>query len=174
MPTAGALNQHNRQLGIDMGDYSAQVRWECEGDFLAQRYSRAHEWVFDGGAVVSASAAPRNVAGPYADASAVDPEEALVAAAASCHMLWFLHLAAKAGWEVARYEDRAAGVLGKDERGKISVVSIRLSPVVTFRERAAGEEDLARLHRAAHESCFIANSLRGEVSISRSETRLIL
>jgi organic hydroperoxide reductase OsmC/OhrA len=150
-----------------MTEYLATVEW-VRGDqpFLDNRYARAHDWRFDGGAVVRGSSAPESVPVPMSDPTAVDPEEALVASASSCHMLFFLAYAARAGFVVDRYLDEAVGIMGRDERGKVAIVSVILRPAVTFsgdtRPDAAA---LADLHHRSHEHCYIANSLRAEVTV---------
>ena len=136
-----------------------------DGEFASGRYSRAHEWSFDGGAVVRGSSSPSVVPEPMSDASAVDPEEALVAAASSCHMLWFLSLAQKARIEVQSYRDEAVGAIGKDERGRVAITRITLRPEIGFSGREPGAEELRALHHQAHEKCFIANSLRSEIVV---------
>ena len=144
--------------------YRAAVRWTRGADeFLHQRYSRGHSWHFDEGLTVPASASPHAVRAPYAVAAAVDPEEALVAALSSCHMLFFLSLASKAGWVVEHYEDAAEGVMTKNEQGRVAVTNVTLRPVVTIRSPHPSLEQFAALHDNAHEECFIANSLRSEV-----------
>lgn len=148
-----------------MADYLATVEWTCEGDFRGGRYSRAHRWRFDGGAVVPASASPGNVAAPWSDPAGVDPEEALVAAVSSCHMLWFLHLARESGLDVAAYSDEARGTLGKGGDGKVAITRVVLRPDIAFNGDAPDAEALAALHHAAHERCFIANSLKAEVVV---------
>jgi organic hydroperoxide reductase OsmC/OhrA len=150
------------------GRYEATVRWQLqEGErFTAQRYGRGHEWAFDGGARVRASASAQHVRAPYADPAGIDPEEALVAALASCHMLFFLHLAARAGFVVAAYEDRAEGVMGRREDGREWISRVTLRPAVAFAgEKRPDEAAVAALHHAAHEGCYIANSVRTEVRI---------
>lgn len=148
-----------------MPNYSATILWQRNGAaFTDQRYSRAHAWHFDGGAVVPGSSSPHTVPLPYSDAAAVDPEEAFVAALSSCHLLWFLHLAAKAGYVVERYEDCADGVMAKNAEGKLAMTLVTLRPRAEFagaqRPTRAGIE---ALHHAAHEECFIANSVKSEV-----------
>lgn len=150
-----------------MSEHLATVEWR-RGDqpFADNRYSRAHDWRFDGGAVVRGSSAPTSVPEPMSDAAAVDPEEALVAALSGCHMLFFLAYAAKAGFVVDRYHDEATGVLGRDERGRISITHITLRPAVDWsgeaRPDAAALDDL---HHRAHEACYIANSIRAAVTV---------
>jgi organic hydroperoxide reductase OsmC/OhrA len=146
--------------------YTALVRWQRQPEepFTDNRYSRRHEWRFDGGAVVPGSSSPHSVRLPFSDASAVDPEEALVAAASSCHLLTFLYLAAKAGWQVDAYEDDAVGLMAHNEQGREAITLITLRPAIRFgggREPSAAE--LARLHHEAHEQCYIANSLKSEI-----------
>jgi organic hydroperoxide reductase OsmC/OhrA len=148
-----------------LGEYRAVVEWAGEGDFAAGRYSRAHVWRFDGGAEVPASASPHVVPLPFSDPAGVDPEEALIASASSCHMLWFLHLARDAGLAVARYQDEAVGHMGTDERGRTAFTRIVLHPRIDFAGAAPDAQTLARLHYAAHDACFIANSLRCEVVV---------
>ena len=148
-----------------MASYTATVSWRSDGAFASNRYSRAHEWRFDGGAVVPASSSPHVVPLPLSDPAGVDPEEALVASASACHMLWFLSLAQAAGLDVADYNDEAEGRMGKDERGRIAVTRIALRPLITFNGSAPSAEELDRLHQQAHEKCFIANSLRSEIVV---------
>jgi organic hydroperoxide reductase OsmC/OhrA len=148
-----------------VAEHKAIIEWECGGGFAENSYSRAHAWRFDGGAVVPASSSPSVVPLPMSDPAGVDPEEALVAAASSCHMLWFLHLAREGGFVVLRYRDEAAGTMGKNERGRMAIVRIALRPSVAFAGPAPGEETLAHLHREAHERCFIANSLCCEIVV---------
>jgi organic hydroperoxide reductase OsmC/OhrA len=148
-----------------VASYVATVEWRADGGFREGRYSRAHRWAFDGGAVVPASASPHVVPAPMSDPAGVDPEEALVASVSSCHMLWFLHLARDAGLDVAAYRDEARGTMGKDERGRMAVTRIALRPKIDFAGEAPGAEALERLHHEAHEKCFIANSLRTEIVV---------
>lgn len=148
--------------------YETKLRWSRgDASFLDNRYSRRHEWSFDGGVTVVASSSPSVVPLPYSAADAVDPEEALVASAASCHMLWFLSLAARRGFIVDEYEDEPAGVMEKNADGKLAFTQITLSPRIRFSaERAPSTEELAALHHAAHADCFIANSLRCDVVVA--------
>jgi len=148
-----------------MAKHDAVIVWQSDGNFASGKYSRAHEWRFDGGAIVRGSSSPHVVPVPLSDAAGVDPEEALIASAASCHMLWFLDLARRAGFDVASYRDDAEGVLGKDDRGRIALTTIRLRPDIAFSGRAPTAAELADLHHEAHEKCFIANSLRSEVVV---------
>ena len=149
-----------------MSTYTAEVVWQVAGAFADNLYSRAHLWRFDGGVEIKASASPGSVRAPLSDPAAVDPEEALVASVSSCHMLWFLDLARQAGFAVSAYHDAAAGTLGRDDRGRISMTRFVLKPRIAFDGPSPDPEELARLHAAAHERCFIANSLRAEVIVA--------
>lgn len=150
-----------------MSESIVKVLWRRgDREFRGGKYLRAHVWRFDGGLEVPGSSSPTTVPAPLSDPKAVDPEEALVAALASCHMLWFLALASKAGFEVDAYEDDAVGVLGKDAAGKTSLTVATLRPRVTFSGAARPDDGKFRdLHHRAHELCFIANSLRTEVRL---------
>ena len=144
-----------------MADYLATIEWTLDGDFAANRYSRAHRWRFDGGAELAASASPHIVAPPLADPAGVDPEEALVASASSCHMLWFLALARKKGFEVASYEDDADGILD----GK-RFTSATLRPRVRWEGEPPPPEAIEGFHHRAHELCFIAASVDFPVEVA--------
>lgn len=151
-----------------MSEHLATVEWSRgDQDFTGARYSRAHDWRFDGGAVVRGSSAPSAlVPTPLSDPTAVDPEEALVAALSSCHMLFFLAFAAKAGFTVDSYRDEAVGVLARDERGKTSITTVALRPAVVFSgARTPDAAAIDDLHHRAHSACYIANSIRADVTI---------
>jgi len=148
--------------------YEATVTWsrQTSEKFTDNRYSRAHEWAFDGGVTVRASSSPSVVPLPLSAADAVDPEEALVASASSCHMLYFLFFAAKRGFVVDRYEDMAFGVLEKNAAGKMFISKITLRPAVTFSGgKSPTADELNALHHSAHEECFIATSLKSEIVV---------
>jgi organic hydroperoxide reductase OsmC/OhrA len=148
-----------------VAEHGAVIEWRSDGRFASGRYSRAHAWRFDGGAELKGSSSPHVVPTPMSDPAGVDPEEALIASASSCHMLWFLHVARDAGFDVASYRDAATGRMGKDERGRIAITRIVLRPEIAFAGEAPDAEALARLHHDAHEACFIANTLRCEVVV---------
>jgi organic hydroperoxide reductase OsmC/OhrA len=132
--------------------------------FTDNRYSRGHRWRFDGGVEVPASSSPHSVPMPLSIAAAVDPEEAFVASISSCHMLWFLSIAAKGGLVVDSYRDDAVGVMGRNADGKVFVRTVTLRPRVALGgSKAATREELAAIHHEAHEACYIANSIRTEV-----------
>lgn len=150
-----------------MAEYVATVRWS-RGDarFIDNRYSRIHEWEFDGGATISASASPLVVPTPLSSAAAVDPEEAFVVSLSSCHMLWFLSIAAGQGFVVDSYEDKAVGRMAKNEAGKLVFDRVTLRPDIRFSGPVVPDvETIAGMHRRAHEECFIANSVRTAVVI---------
>ncbi len=156
-----------------MHTYGAKVTWkkDQQAKFTDQRYSRRHEWSFDGGVVVSASSSPLVVPVPMSATDAIDPEEALVASVSSCHMLWFLFAAAKRGLIVDEYVDDAAGTMGKNAEGKTAMTRIALRPRVTFSgEKRPSEQELQQLHEVAHKECFIANSLKSEIVVEAPAT----
>jgi organic hydroperoxide reductase OsmC/OhrA len=149
-----------------MSEYTAEVIWvrDPAQDFLGNRYSRRHLMRFDGGAEVPGSSAPSSVPLPMSDAQAVDPEEAFVASLSSCHMLWFLAIAAQRKFVVDRYVDPAVGVMERNAQGKWAMTRVTLRPNVSFSgERKPSREELDQLHHRAHEECYIANSVRTEV-----------
>jgi len=146
-----------------MSEHVATIRWtRTTPDFAIERYNRGHEWRFDSGVVVPASASPTY----RGDADRVDPEEALVAALSSCHMLTFLFEAARKKIVVDSYEDAAVGVMSKNEHGKLWVSRVTLRPKVTFAsDLPPSVQELSLLHQRAHEGCFIAHSVKTEVVI---------
>lgn len=148
-------------------EYRARVHWQRGGAvFIDNRYSRGHQWHFDGGVTVPGSSSPHTVRVPLSVEAAVDPEEALVAALASCHMLWFLSLAAAARWRIDDYNDEATGVMGRNAAGKMAMLRVTLRPRVRFSgERSPTSAELVQLHERAHEECFIANSVTTAVQV---------
>ncbi|SMF61576.1 OsmC family protein [Allosphingosinicella indica] len=152
-----------------MAGHEATVEWQLDdGDFAKGRYSRAHTLSFDGGATVLGSSSPAVVPLPFSDAAGVDPEEALIASASACHMLWFLDHARRAGLIVERYRDHAVGKMGKGADGRIAITRITLSPEIAFGGDAPDAATVEALHHKAHDDCFIANSLKTEIVV---ETR---
>ncbi|MCA1247509.1 OsmC family protein [Massilia sp. MS-15] len=149
-----------------MKQFGAEVRWERAGQaFLDGRYSRAHDWRFDGGLQLRASSSPLSVPVPLSDPQALDPEEALAAAASSCHMLFFLALAAQAGYIVDSYQDGAVAYLGQDADGRDAITRIELQPAIVFGGPAPTPAALAGLHHAAHTRCYVANSLKADILV---------
>jgi len=149
-----------------MHQFFATVAWQRDGqDFAGQRYSRGHEWQFDGGLRVPASSSPLSVPLPMSVAENIDPEEALVAATSSCHMLFFLSLAAQRGYVIDDYRDEAVGELGKNAAGRPAMTRIVLRPRIAFAGTPPSPEVLAALHHDAHERCYIANSLTADVVV---------
>ena len=150
-----------------MAKHYATIRWFASPgeDFARGQYSRAHSWSFDGGTIVPASASPTIVPMPWANPDAVDPEEAFVASVASCHMLFFLDFARRAGVIVTSYDDEAEGEMEKGADGKMRITRVTLRPKIAYGDVAPTEEMLGDLHHKAHEACFIANSITSEILI---------
>ena len=148
-----------------MSEHTASVHWHRDAQpFIDKRYSRRHEWRFDGGAVVAGSSSPHSVRLPYSDPAAVDPEEAFVASLSSCHMLWFLDIASRAGWVVDDYRDDAVGLLAPNAEGQLAMSVVTLRPAVRFSGVTQPDgAELQRLHHQAHADCFIANSVKTDV-----------
>jgi organic hydroperoxide reductase OsmC/OhrA len=151
-----------------MSDYKATIKWTRNSpDFLKGKYSREHIWTFDGGVTVPATSSQHVVPVPYSNPANVDPEEAFVASLSSCHMLTFLFLAQKQGFQIDSYEDEAVGVVTKNEANKMWVSAVTLSPKIAFSgEKLPSAEDQERLHHLAHENCFIANSVKTAVTVN--------
>jgi organic hydroperoxide reductase OsmC/OhrA len=146
-----------------MSEHTATIAWRRETPDLAyETYNRDHDWSFDAGITVRASANPAYLGSE----NCVDPEEAFVASLSSCHMLTFLALAARKRYVVDAYEDRAVGILDKDSAGHLAMTRVTLRPQVTFSgEKVPGPEELRQLHERAHHACFIANSVKTEVVV---------
>jgi organic hydroperoxide reductase OsmC/OhrA len=157
-----------------MAEHKAIIHWaHSTGDFLKGAYSREHTWSFDGGVIVPASSSPSVVPKPYSNPAHVDPEEAFVASIASCHMLTYLYVACRAGFEVASYQDEAVGSMTKNERGVPWVSSVVLHPRIVYAgAKLPSREDEQRLHHAAHEGCYITSSVKTEVSVAMPESRV--
>jgi organic hydroperoxide reductase OsmC/OhrA len=156
-----------------MSEHKATITWNrTSPDFLKGKYSREHTWTFDGGATVPASPSPSVVPAPYSNAAHVDPEEAFVASVSSCHMLTYLYLASRQGFQVESYKDEAVGIVSKNEKGVPWVSSIALHPQIGYSgDRLPTPADEEQLHHHAHEQCFIANSIKTEVRVNRSGAR---
>ena len=150
-----------------MSEYTVILVWQRQASegFSDNRYSRRHTLTFDGGFVLPGSSSPAVVPLPFSDASAVDPEEMFVASLSSCHMLWFLSLAAAAGHRIERYEDEAVGTMARNAEGRVAMMRVVLRPRVVFvaATPVADARALAALHHEAHDKCFIANSVKTEV-----------
>lgn len=147
--------------------YTAIVDWSRDGvGFLDGRYSRGHVWRFDEGVEVPASSSPLHVRLPFSRADAVDPEEAFVAALSSCHMLFFLSFAGRAGFVVDSYRDTALGEMGRNDGGGECVASVTLRPDIAFSgERQPSDAEVADLHHRAHAACYLANSVRTVITV---------
>lgn len=147
--------------------YIVEVKWACDEPavFAKNKYSRAHSWVFDGGAVVEASSSPHIVPLPYSVESHVDPEEAFIASLSSCHMLFFLSLARAKSLVVKAYTDTAEGCMTTNEEGRTAITEVILKPTVVFDGSEPSQEMIDAIHHEAHDLCFIANSVRSEIKI---------
>ena len=153
---------------MSKNEYTATVTWQRAGDakFTDNRYSRAHEWRFDGGTTVPASSSPAVVPVPLSNAAAVDPEEAFVASLSACHMLFFLFHAAKKGFVIDRYEDAAAGLMGKNAEGRTAMLKVTLRPRISWGgDRQPSAEELDAMHHQSHLDCYIANSVKCDVAV---------
>jgi organic hydroperoxide reductase OsmC/OhrA len=151
-----------------MSTYTATIRWRRKPDerFVDGKYSRAHSWAFDGGAVVPASSSPSVVRPPFSDPAGVDPEEALVASLSSCHMLFFLDFAKQSGFIVESYDDKAEGLMDKGADGRIAMTVVTLKPHIVFSgEKRPSPAEVEAIHHRSHDACFIANSVKSEVRI---------
>jgi len=149
-----------------MSEYFATIHWQRAADepFVDARYSREHRWEFDGGAVVRASPSPHIVPAPYSVAANVDPEEAFVASLSSCHMLFFLSIAASKNYLVDAYVDRALGIMGPNPEGRMAMTRVILRPEIRFSgSKRPDRAQLEKMHHQAHAQCFIANSVKTEV-----------
>ena len=154
-----------------MSEHKASISWKLTSpDFLKGKYSREHTWKFDGGMTVAASPSPSVVPVPYSNPAHVDPEEAFVASVSSCHMLTFLFLAYRQGFQVDSYHDEAVGVTSKNQSGATWVSEITLNPKIAYSgERLPMPADEQRLHHLAHEQCFIANSIKSQVTVGATK-----
>lgn len=156
-----------------MSTYTVAISWERGSQpFIDNKYSRRHTWKFDGGIEIPGSSSPHVVAAPYSDSRAVDPEEAFVASLSSCHMLWFLSIAARNGYCVDRYTDDAVGTMAKNAAGKLAMTRVTLRPHVIFAgDRMPTPSEIDAMHHEAHDECFIANSVTTEVRCDPVEGR---
>lgn len=168
--STGLARTHRARTLRTMGEYRATVDWKSPAaatDFVRGKYTREHTWAFDGGVTVAASASPQVVPAPWSNPAGVDPEEAYVAAISSCHMLTLLYVAAKAGFAIESYRDEAVGVMTKNERGVAWVSKVTLAPRIAWAgDKRPTPEDEDKLHHAAHEQCFIAQSVKTEIVVA--------
>jgi organic hydroperoxide reductase OsmC/OhrA len=158
--------------GGSVMSYNVKISWkkDTSESFIDNKYSRAHIWTFDGGIAVPASSSPHVVPLPMSKESAVDPEEAFVASLSSCHMLWFLSIAAAKNFVVESYEDEAEGILAKNEEGKLAMTEVTLRPQVNFAGKALPSRDqVEELHHLAHDRCFLANAVKTKITVVQSE-----
>jgi organic hydroperoxide reductase OsmC/OhrA len=145
-----------------LSEHAITVSWERGGaPFDHESYPRDHDWQLGSGQRIRASAAPDY----RGSADCINPEDALVAALSSCHMLTFLALAARKRWVVERYRDAAVGFLEKNEEGRLAVTRVVLRPQIRFAAPVPPGDQVARLHEQAHRGCFIANSVRTRIDV---------
>ena len=147
-----------------MSEHKATLKWE-RGDagFGYKEYPRDHDWNFaaSGNQSLRASAATEYLG----NADCVDPEEAFTASLASCHMLTFLAMASLGGFVVDSYEDEAVGFLEKGDSGKPWLARVVMHPKITFSgDKQPDADQLAKLHDKAHHECFLANSVKTEIT----------
>ncbi|HSY44138.1 MAG TPA: OsmC family protein [Candidatus Acidoferrum sp.] len=150
-----------------MAEYKTIIKWHrTSPDFLRGKYSREHTWIFDGGMTILASSSPHVVPVPWSNPTHVDPEEAFVASISSCHMLTFLYLAGKQGFQVESYEDEAVGSMTKNEKGVPWMSSVSLNPKIIYGgEKIPTSAEAEHLHHLAHEQCYIAQSVKTEITV---------
>ncbi|WP_150526186.1 OsmC family protein [Roseibium sediminis] len=153
--------------------YTAEVCWTLDGEFPRGKYSRKHVWRFDGGIDVPASASHLVVPLPWSDKAAVDPEEALIASISSCHMLTFLDIARRAKHSIVSYTDKAEGIMEEIAPKRMAVTRVTLNPEIVFEDQLPSREELDALHHEAHEICFIANSVKCEITVAPDIVRLV-
>jgi organic hydroperoxide reductase OsmC/OhrA len=152
-----------------MSEHEARIDWQRgAADFAPDTYDLTHRWTFGGGVDVEASGAPEF----RGRRELPNPEEALVAALSSCHMLTFLAIAARRRLVVESYHDEAVGHLEKNEHGRLAITRATLRPRVVFGgEKQPSADEIAHLHHRAHEQCFIANSVTTDVRVEpRADT----
>ena len=152
-----------------MSQHKAKIEWKCETpDFRLGKYTREHSWTFDGGLNVPASAAPAVVPAPFSNPANIDPEEAFVAAISSCHMLTFLAAACKKRFLLDEYVDQAVGHMEKNSEGRLAITRVELHPKLKFSgDKQPSEQEIDEMHHFAHENCFIANSVKTEVTVAK-------
>ncbi len=149
-------------------EISTSIIWHKgkEEIFLDGQYKRTHQWIMKGGMILNASASPEIVPIPMSDPALIDPEEAFLSSVSSCHMLFFLSIAARKKLVIDSYQDTPIAIMGKNENGKMAVQSITLQPKVVFGEgKAPNEKTLNRIHQIAHANCFLANSINTKITI---------
>ncbi len=149
-----------------MSHHTAAIYWKrATPTFTYDAYNRDHEWRFDNGVKIAASATQAYRGNP----ANIDPEEAYVASLSSCHMLTFLALCSRAKFVVDTYEDTAEGLLEKNAAGKLAITKVVLRPKITFSgDKVPNSAELENLHHRSHEECFIANSVNTVVSVEEA------
>jgi len=149
-----------------LSTYTANVIWNRENQiFIDNKYSRAHKWVFDGGCEIPASPSPHIVPFPYSVEENVDPEEAFIASLSSCHLLFFLGIAAKKKILVDSYIDYAEGILEENEDGKLAMTRIMLNPTIIYSGKQPSDKEIQKIHHLSHQQCFLANSVKTIITV---------
>lgn len=145
-----------------MASFSIDLKWNRDGEFAFEKFSRKHQLNFSGSQSLLNSAAPEY----FGDEDTANPEELLASALASCHMLTFLAIACKSGYIIDNYSDHADAILDKNEEGKFYISEIFLHPSIAFSgEKIPSKDQLKTMHDKAHRNCFVANSLKTKVHI---------
>lgn len=154
-----------------MSEHIATIKWQRnQAKFTDNKYSREHLWQFDGGTKIPASSSPQVVPVPHSNPNYIDPEEAFIASIASCHMLWFLAIAANQEFTIESYLDRAVGLMSQNKDGKLAMTQITLSPTIVFSaDNLPTTKQVEKMHQEAHQNCFLANSIKTEIIIPNSE-----
>lgn len=150
---------------LDMSEHKIKILWEKGKDiFIDNQYSRSHTWILDGGLEIPASASPFIVPLPLSNPRAIDPEEAFVASISSCHMLWFLHIAARRKICIEAYSDEAFGIMKENSSGYFYIEKVTLQPSVKFSgNKIPTNDEHLFMHNEAHKKCFIANSVNTKI-----------
>ncbi len=150
-----------------MGTYRATSDWSLPDgeDFATGRYSRGHSIVFGSGFEAAGTASHQIVGNKWSVPGAVDPEEMFVGSINTCHMLSFLHIAREAEFLVTRYRDEAVGEMTKRDDGEMWVSKVTLHPEITYQGRQPSRDQRDQMHHAAHQICFIANSVKTEIVV---------
>jgi len=154
-----------------MSQHKAKIEWKgWTPEYALGKYSRVHTWSFDGGLTVPASAAPGVVPAPFVDLAGVDPEEAFVASISSCHMLTYLHVARRAGFQIESYVDEAVGDMAKNDKGIPWVATVTLNPQIVYvGDKRPSHEEEAQLHHKAHDGCYVSQSVKSDVKVAGFE-----
>src|SRR4029079_10800090 len=153
----------------------SQNKGKIEGKGWTPQYglgksSRVHTWSFDGGLTVPASAAPGVVPAPFVDPAGIDPEEAFVASISSCHMLTYLHVARRAGFQIESYVDEAVGDMAKNDKGIPWVATVTLNPQIVYvGDKRPSPQERGQLTHKAHDGGYVSQSVKSDVKVAGFE-----